>query len=149
MTVTMLDHPLVMLTTVAGTTFDAIENRFRKIRKEANDLRSKVESGEIIEAPTYGEKATTGPRKAPAKRKDKVAGGRVTKPDLDTSGKRKKVTKKIKEEAKDDPEESQMGDEADVEDAMDVDADSQANAPDEEADYYEAPEVVHKWAKGV
>jgi len=37
-----------------GATYDAVEGRFRKIKKDAAALQAKVDSGELPEAPLRG-----------------------------------------------------------------------------------------------
>ena len=54
-----------------GTTYDTIQNRYRKIRAEAEQLKKEVESGERPEVATPkkgGKSATATPRKGAGKK---------------------------------------------------------------------------------
>ena len=85
-----------------GATYDSIEGRFRIIRTEAAALKAEVDSGERGEAPARGTTIST-PRKPRSNlttpRKDKTAGGRVSKSSNGTPS--KKRGKAIKEEMDD------------------------------------------------
>ncbi|GIZ47911.1 hypothetical protein CKM354_001098800 [Cercospora kikuchii] len=67
-----------------GTTYDTIENRFRKIKKEAAVLKAEVESGERGEITPARKSAASSPKKTPRNtpRKDALANvtnGRIAK----------------------------------------------------------------------
>ncbi|KAK3710626.1 hypothetical protein LTR37_010254 [Vermiconidia calcicola] len=72
--------------TYYGTTYDTLENRFRKLKKDAADLKAEVDGGDRGEvavpsrtksAPTTPRKPKT-PKKGPLESKS-VANGRITK----------------------------------------------------------------------
>ncbi|KAK5129529.1 hypothetical protein LTR08_003188 [Meristemomyces frigidus] len=65
-----------------GTTYDTLENRFRKIKKVAATLKAEVDGGERGEVATRPKSNPRTPRKAKTSKKDAlttVAHGRVTK----------------------------------------------------------------------
>lgn len=72
-----------------GATYDAIEGRFRGIRKEAEKLKVEIESGQRAPAPSRG----TGEKRSPRKPRrqhsvidlDSVESGRITKSALSAS----------------------------------------------------------------
>lgn len=74
-----------------GATYDAIEGRFRIIRKEAEKLKAEIETGERGPAPARG----TGEKRSPRKQRrqhsvidlDEVQTGRVTKSTQDSPSK--------------------------------------------------------------
>lgn len=85
-----------------GATYDSIEGRFRIIRTEAAALKAEVDSGERGEAPARGTTISTSrkPRSnLTTPKKDKTAGGRVSKSSNGTPS--KKRGKAIKEEMDD------------------------------------------------
>ncbi|MCJ1244223.1 hypothetical protein MMC30_001421 [Trapelia coarctata] len=84
----LLDYRKIATYYGEGTTYDSIEGQFRKIRKEAEKMKQKVDSGEQTEAPPRGNKKdgdsgakptkARKPRISP-KKQDGVISGRVTK----------------------------------------------------------------------
>ncbi|KAK5121934.1 hypothetical protein LTR85_004506 [Meristemomyces frigidus] len=84
---------LKAIATYYGTTYDTLENRFRKIKKDAAVLKDEIESGKRGEAPPRGKSAPTTPRKPKTPKKEalnSVTNGRVSK----TSPTKKKTIKK-------------------------------------------------------
>lgn len=70
--------------TYFGTTYDTLENRFRKIKKEAATLKDEVDKGDRSEMPTPSrtKSAPSTPRKPKTPKKDAlstVTNGKVTK----------------------------------------------------------------------
>ncbi|KAK4569718.1 hypothetical protein LTR86_002686 [Recurvomyces mirabilis] len=68
-----------------GTTYNTFENKFRQIKKQANELRAAVDNGETGDAPTAARTKSlpSTPRKPKTPKKDplsSVANGRVNKP---------------------------------------------------------------------
>ncbi|CAK3831146.1 Hypothetical predicted protein [Lecanosticta acicola] len=70
--------------TYFGTTYDTLENRFRKIKKEADVLKGEVSNGARgeVTAPSRQKSAPTTPRKRQTPKKDalsSVSNGRINK----------------------------------------------------------------------
>jgi len=49
-----LNYQILATLIGGGATYDAVEGRFRKIKKDAAALQAKVDSGELPEAPLRG-----------------------------------------------------------------------------------------------
>lgn len=67
-----------------GTTYDTLENRFRKIKKEATTLKDEIDNGERsgVTTPSRTKSASSTPRKPKTPKKDPlstVTNGKVTK----------------------------------------------------------------------
>ena len=58
-----------------GTTYDTFENKFRQIKKQANELKAAVDSGEAGEVPTPArtKSAPSTPRKPKTPKKDPLS----------------------------------------------------------------------------
>ena len=70
--------------TYFGTTYDTLENRFRKIKKEAATLKEEIDKGDRSElsTPSRSKSAPSTPRKPKTPKKDPlstVTNGKVTK----------------------------------------------------------------------
>ncbi|KAK3717746.1 hypothetical protein LTR37_005517 [Vermiconidia calcicola] len=70
--------------TYYGTTYDTLENRFRKLKKDAADLKTEVDGGDRgeVAVPSRTKSAPTTPRKPKTPKKEPletVANGRITK----------------------------------------------------------------------
>ncbi|KAK3673548.1 hypothetical protein LTR78_006452 [Recurvomyces mirabilis] len=68
-----------------GTTYNTFENKFRHIKKQANELKAAADNGETgdVPTPTRTKSVPSTPRKPKTPRKDplsSVSNGRVTKP---------------------------------------------------------------------
>ncbi|EMC97331.1 hypothetical protein BAUCODRAFT_23648 [Baudoinia panamericana UAMH 10762] len=79
-----LQIDLKVTATYYGTTYDTLENRFRKLKKDAAELKKEVESGQRgeVAVPARTKSAPTTPRKPKTPKKDAlsaVANGRIGK----------------------------------------------------------------------